>query len=48
MAEPVRGELVPQQTLNYPPFPPLKWEHYRRVGEIVLPSWAGFQARSGA
>jgi hypothetical protein len=38
---------VPQETLNYPPFPPLKWEHYFWVGAIVLPSWAGFQARRG-
>jgi hypothetical protein len=40
--------LVPQDTLNYPPFPPLKWEHFFWVGDIVLPSWAGFQARRGA
>jgi hypothetical protein len=39
--------LVPQETLDYPPFPPLKWDHYFWVGEVVLPSWAGFQARRG-
>jgi hypothetical protein len=38
---------VPQDTLDYPPFPPLRWEHYFWVGEIVLPSWAGFQCRRG-
>jgi hypothetical protein len=38
---------VPQDTLDYPPFPPLKWDHYFWVGEIVLPPWAGFQARRG-
>jgi hypothetical protein len=35
---------VPQRTLDFPPFPPLKWEHYSWAGEVVLPSWAGFQA----
>jgi hypothetical protein len=35
------------ETLAHPPFPPLKWEHYFWVGEVVLPSWAGFQARRG-
>lgn len=35
------------ETLDHPPFPPLKWEHYFWVGEVVLPSWAGFQARRG-
>jgi hypothetical protein len=40
--------MVLQETLNYPPFPPLKWDHYSWVGEVVLPSWAGFQARRGA
>ena len=39
---------MPQDTLNYPPFPPLKWEHFFWVGDVVLPSWAGFQARLGA
>ena len=38
---------MPQETLDYPPFPPLKWDHYFWVGEVVLPSWAGFQARRG-
>jgi hypothetical protein len=35
------------RTLNQPPFPPLKWEQYFWVGEIKLPSWAGFQTRRG-
>lgn len=39
---------MPQDTLDYPPFPALKWEHFFWVGDIVLPSWAGFQARRGA
>ena len=39
---------MPQDTLNYPPFPPLKWEHFFWVGDVLLPSWAGFQARRGA
>jgi hypothetical protein len=38
---------VPPETLDYPPFPPLKWDLYFWVGEIVLPAWAGFQARRG-
>jgi hypothetical protein len=38
---------VPQDTLDYPPFPPLKWDHYFWVGKIVPPSWAGFQTRRG-
>lgn len=29
------------------PFPPLKWEDHFWVGEVTLPSWAGFQARRG-
>lgn len=33
------------ETLDHPPFPPLKWDHYFWVGDVVLPSWAGFQAR---
>jgi hypothetical protein len=37
-----------QETLDYPPFPPLKWDYYFWLGEVVLPSWAGFQARRGA
>jgi hypothetical protein len=37
-----------QQTLNVPPFPPLQWDGYFWTGEIVLPSWAGFQSRRGA
>jgi hypothetical protein len=35
------------QTLNVPPFPPLDWDDYFWKGEVVLPSWAGFQARRG-
>jgi hypothetical protein len=35
------------KTLDYPPFPPLKWEHYFWVGKVVLPSCAGFQTRRG-
>jgi hypothetical protein len=34
-------------TFDFPPFPPLTWEHNFWTGEIVLPSWAGFQARRG-
>lgn len=37
-----------QETLDFPPFPPLKWNLYFWVGKVVLPSWAGFQARRGA
>ncbi|WP_157042565.1 hypothetical protein [Roseiflexus castenholzii] len=33
-------------TLDYPPFPRLTWEDYFWASEIVLPSWAGFWARS--
>jgi hypothetical protein len=36
-----------EDTLDYRPFPPLKWEDYFWVGEVTLPSWAGFQARRG-
>lgn len=36
-----------EETLSVPPFPPLKWDDYFWVGEIVLPSWAGFQTRRG-
>lgn len=35
------------ETLDHPPFPLLEWEHYFWVGAVVLPSWAGFQARRG-
>src|SRR5262245_50853461 len=34
--------------LDQPPFPPLTWEDYFWVGEVKLPSWAGFQVRHGA
>lgn len=37
-----------RQTLDVPPFPPLTWSGYSWVGEITLPSWAGFQSRGGA
>src|SRR5438552_3781461 len=43
-----RRWLVLPKTLDFPPFPPLKWDLYFWVGEVVLPSWAGFQARRGA
>jgi hypothetical protein len=39
---------MPQDSLNYPPFPPLKWDDFFWVGDVVLPSWAGFQSRRGA
>lgn len=35
-------------TLNSPPFPPLCWNGHFWAGEVVLPSWAGFQSRRGA
>lgn len=37
-----------KQTLNLPPFPPLQWNNYAWSGEVVLPSWAGFQPRRGS
>lgn len=33
--------------IHTPPFPPLTWNGYFWSGEIVLPSWAGFQSRRG-
>jgi len=33
--------------LDIPPFPPLTWDTYSWVGEVRLPSWAGFQSRRG-
>lgn len=36
-----------EDALNIPPFPPLRWEDYFWVGEVTLPSWAGFQSRRG-
>src|SRR5262245_11019649 len=33
---------------HFPPFPPLHWQDYFWVGEVVLPTWAGFQSRRGA
>jgi hypothetical protein len=38
---------VPEETLDSSPFPPLKWNLYFWMGEIILPSWSGFQARRG-
>ena len=38
---------MPQKKLDHPPFPPLEWNDYFWAGEVVLPSWAGFQARQG-
>ncbi len=35
------------QNLNLPPFPSMKWDEYFWVGNIRLPSWAGFQSRGG-
>jgi hypothetical protein len=35
------------ERLDQPPFPPLKWGRYFWVGEVRLPSWAGFQTRRG-
>src|SRR5262245_17582359 len=32
---------------SFPPFPPLQWDGYFWVGEVVLRSWAGFQSRRG-
>jgi hypothetical protein len=37
-----------KQTLDVPPFPPLQWDDCFWTGEVVLPSWAGFQSRRGA
>jgi hypothetical protein len=34
-------------TRNVSPFPPLRWDDYFWSGEVVLPSWAGFQSRRG-
>ena len=36
------------QTLDQPPFPPLRWREYYWAGRVVLSSWAGFQSRLGA
>jgi len=36
-----------EETLNIPPFPPLRWDEYFWVGEVTLPSWSGFQTRRG-
>lgn len=36
--------MLPEM-LDHPPFPLLKWDQYFWVGEVILPSWAGFQAR---
>jgi hypothetical protein len=37
-----------KERLSFPPFPPLKWDHYFWEGELNLPSWAGFQSRRGS
>jgi hypothetical protein len=37
-----------KKTIDVPPFPPLQWGDYFWSGEVVLPSWAGFQSRRGA
>ncbi len=31
--------------ISIPPFPPLEWDTYSWLGEVVLSSWAGFQTR---
>ena len=36
------------EAIEIPPFPPLTWADYSWVGEVRLPSWAGFQDRRGA
>lgn len=36
------------QILNCPPFPRLRWDGDFWSGEVVLPSWEGFQDRSGS
>ena len=36
------------EALEMAPFPPLRWDGDFWTGEVVLPSWAGFQNRSGA
>lgn len=38
---------MPDELIEVPPFPPLKWDTYSWTGEITLPSWAGFQSRGG-
>ena len=40
--------LLADKVLNLPPFPPLHWDGSQWEGEVVLPSWAGFQSRRGA
>jgi hypothetical protein len=37
-----------KQTINLPPFPTLRWNKHSWTGEVVLPSWAGFQSRRGS
>jgi hypothetical protein len=36
-----------KKTIEIPPFPRLQWDDYFWTGEVVLPSWAGFQSRRG-
>jgi hypothetical protein len=38
---------VPPETLDSPPFPPLRWRHETWTCDLVLPEWAGFQTRRG-
>src|SRR5437016_1917648 len=33
--------------INVPPLPPLRWDDFFWAGEVVLPSWSGFQSRRG-
>jgi hypothetical protein len=37
----------PKPLLHDPPFPPLTWDGYSWTGEVVLRSWAGFEAQEG-
>lgn len=30
-----------------PPFPPLEWDEFHWIGEVVLPAWAGFWSYNG-
>lgn len=38
---------MPTESFNAPPFPPLQWDKYFWAGEVILPTWAGFQSRRG-
>jgi hypothetical protein len=37
-----------KKNLKMPPFPRLEWDKSFWSGEVLLPSWAGFQSRRGA